>query len=254
MVDIPKQLKIKPHFREGTNDSILWKEVFNKNVYKVTEEDLKGSVVIDIGSHIGAFTALSICWGARKVLAVDPCSENMEVFNHNIYELGLIEKAEKLYENEAKIIKYTKGLWTSYRSISVAAFPLGHAGRINTGGCHTLEDNSSSVSSTTIDSLLFHIMIESDVKPPYKLIVKSDCEGAEAALFLHLEHFANDCDLLVGEYHLQSPTFIQLMKENGLENVDHLKLKEMLEPYFKSVEVTEPCSNGRGMFYARGKK
>lgn len=252
-MNIPKELRINPIYRDGTNDKILWHEVVNRNVYNISKADMNDTTVIDIGSHIGAFTTLALCLGASKVIAVDPSEDNHSIFIKNIEKLK--NKVDAFYKRNSEIICVDKGLWIDDDTIlSISSFPKGHANRINTGGCYTIE-NTAPYSTNNIYSISIQCILKivNTTEEQNNLIIKTDCEGAEAAIFLNLTELKNRCKLIVGEYHLTSPTFIGIMEKAGLKDTSYEDLKYMLSNCSKNTYITKPVS-GRGIFWLRCSK
>jgi FkbM family methyltransferase len=79
------------------DDLFTVNEVITENCYKMTPDQVKDKVVVDIGSNIGDFALLSWKWGAEKVIAVEPEPHNLKMLRMNIAvnnaDIQIIDKA-----------------------------------------------------------------------------------------------------------------------------------------------------------------
>lgn len=72
------------HYRRGTHDEVIAREVWEEGIYPLDEVDLtSGATVIDIGAQIGTFSLLAAARGAR-VLAFEPCALNLDLLRRNV--------------------------------------------------------------------------------------------------------------------------------------------------------------------------
>lgn len=68
-------------------DSVVVREIWCENVYEVFDGDLSDTgVVVDLGANIGAFSLYAAMLGAKKVIAVEPETHNLELLRKNIDE------------------------------------------------------------------------------------------------------------------------------------------------------------------------
>lgn len=76
--------------KEGAPDAwSLFDEVIAKNTYKLTQEQVHNTAVIDIGANQGMFSILAASLGAPEVLACEPVSAICELLRHNVNKTGL---------------------------------------------------------------------------------------------------------------------------------------------------------------------
>lgn len=85
-----KILAHDPRYKfEGREDSIsdapVVREIWCENVYEVYDGDLSDTgIVVDLGANIGAFSLYAAMLGAKKVIAVEPERNNLELLKKNI--------------------------------------------------------------------------------------------------------------------------------------------------------------------------
>lgn len=84
---------IKIKFREDGDDWSMVNEVFNEDVYKVGAIPF-GSVVVDLGAHIGTFTLRCAVERGCKVYSYEPLTETFTVLMENVRLNGLEGKVE----------------------------------------------------------------------------------------------------------------------------------------------------------------
>lgn len=65
----------RQHFRHGTDDADMWREVWEDDDYKFVPDDVAGRVVLDVGAGIGAFAVRCLDAGAARVVCVEPNPE-----------------------------------------------------------------------------------------------------------------------------------------------------------------------------------
>lgn len=149
----------------GQDAKELFDEVIRDNIYQVSEDNLKGRAVIDIGANIGTFSMLAAKLGASKVVAVEPVTTTFDTLKHNI------EKA-----NAQSVVVPQKAVVLDEDNKSV------QIGLNNNCGHNSLYQASlgaETVSSVSLKSLLN--MVDGD-----DVFLKMDCEGAEYDILMHV--------------------------------------------------------------------
>lgn len=68
--------------RPGTSDLVSISDT--RKMFKKEASVSAGDVVLDLGAHIGTFTARALAAGAVRVRAVEPAPDNTELFRRNI--------------------------------------------------------------------------------------------------------------------------------------------------------------------------
>jgi FkbM family methyltransferase len=177
-------LTMELHFRDGTWDRAIWREVVDGNAYGLTARYEPDEVVLDVGAHVGSFTYLALDRGAGRVLAVEPCPENAAVWRHNLH-------AACRATDRAVLV--TGAAWP----VAATLRQGGPAGP-NTGGRGTLGNEGAPVAGLPLDAL---VDLAASLGPTGRVrLVKLDCEGAEWPLLLGCRRFGL-IDAWVGEYH-----------------------------------------------------
>ena len=136
-----------------------YKEVVEKNVYKVLPEELKDRTVIDVGAHIGSFAYLASKYGAKRIICIEPNIENFtSLVARNIHKAEYINKA--VYDGSCNaLIMSNEG---------------GRSKRINSQG------EGGVVETITLKDVI------KDVVDNKRLVLKMDCEGAEYPILMNI--------------------------------------------------------------------
>src|SRR6185312_2627813 len=81
--------------RLARQEPIIYKEIFEQNVYNLVENQVRGKTVIDVGANVGLFTLRCLELGAKHVIAVEA--------QPTIYKLGLLPNISR-YGNVTPIL------------------------------------------------------------------------------------------------------------------------------------------------------
>lgn len=166
-------------FRKDTWDEGIWNEVYENNVYGVS--NFKGKTVLDVGAHIGSFSRFAFDGGARKILSFEADPDNFKVLHRNA-------------EADPKIWKpYNKAVWRSDHQAE-CCFVQKCANPPNTGGGGVTEDffDGIPVEAIGLDEIITeHGEID---------LLKIDAEGSEYQVLL-TSSMLNKVAVIVGEYH-----------------------------------------------------
>jgi FkbM family methyltransferase len=76
-------VSVTVNLREGSDDAIVFDEVWRENVYRVQPGWVAGGRVVDIGANVGAFSLWAHHHGARVVDAFEPDPSNVEQLRLN---------------------------------------------------------------------------------------------------------------------------------------------------------------------------
>ncbi len=149
------------HLRPGTQDALVVHEIVNQNSYKLPDKFPEGSVVLDVGAHIGIFALECVKRGAAKVICCEPELENFALLRANT-------------RHDARILTMNVAVWTDHQPIELFVRE----------GIHTAmhycrpATNGSTIKSVTLDEL-----VEGACQFfPRIHLLKLDCEGAEQGI------------------------------------------------------------------------
>jgi FkbM family methyltransferase len=228
-------------FREGTIDKEVWENVFENNEYNLPN-DLSGKVILDIGGHIGSFSAACKVRGASEIWLVEPDINSFNLALHNVNEVP----------GNCIFQPIHSAVWRSdIRGQRIGLKICGSEN--NTGGKQTFlyEPGDVEVPSIPFDHL---IKLIANYKWGQRRVdlVKIDCEGAEwpilfssKALFL--------VDKIIGEYH---EGVISHFKNN--EKIDGVEysltnLEKLLESNGLSTTIIRSDNKDFNLFFSSRK-
>jgi FkbM family methyltransferase len=173
------------HARPFTQDGLAIKEAYVDNVYDV-EPMTASDVVIDIGSHLGAFAVKCLDAGAGMVVCYEPEADNFRLLKKNYAMAGGDAADDARLRNRA--------IWHPL---------LGPAKLVHMGDYTAMHSMSSAgkvdVATDTLESVLAEF---TDVA-----LLKLDCEGAEwPGLYLTPMEELRKCRRIEAELHLRHIT------------------------------------------------
>lgn len=160
--------------RDVWTDAVVIEEVFDRDVYRLNNQDLRGLRVIDVGANIGAFS-LRAAWQGASVAAVEPEPENRAVMQA---ALGLLPHLPGHVEVVAAAVGGEKG-WATVEGTG--------------GGVAAVGADNGDVPVVTLDALI-------DEHEDEVYLCKIDCEGAEFDIIEASERLAR-IRLLTMEWH-----------------------------------------------------
>lgn len=176
MIAIPRFLQ-----RPGGTDDIVFREVWEENVYHLERGDFaRSGVAVDIGANVGAFALYAAHLGARRVIAYEPEEENYRCLLENL----------ATHRDLAAVVEPSReALWSHDRALATLA---------THGGAQVTEDLGAgpSVPARTLDGVFRDRGVEECE------VLKIDTEGAEYAIFQGLSiETQNRCRRIVLEFH-----------------------------------------------------
>jgi FkbM family methyltransferase len=163
--------------RPNTDDAVVWKQVFTDNVYDLPDALPEGSVVLDVGGHIGGFAKMCMNRGA-KVISFEPDEDNANQYLANTGQPVNVAAVV------GKITPQTPNKLVRYKDELPSGFTLYlHEAK---------EGNWREVPLVELNK----------VAPPGRItLLKLDCEGAEYDILEQSKHLLQRCDSVVAECH-----------------------------------------------------
>jgi FkbM family methyltransferase len=141
-------------YRAGTQDELMIQEVINENCYALPKHFKVGDTVIDIGAHIGCFSAMCLKRGVSRVVAVEPDPESLIYLHKNIGE-----------DRRACIIE--KAIWRQGAGKK----------KLVQGGKYSAMSRVAETGTVDVDTISLDEILLGEKK--CVRILKMDCEGAE---------------------------------------------------------------------------
>jgi FkbM family methyltransferase len=174
--------------RNATNDHHIILEVVEHNCYRLPPRLGVGSVVVDVGAHVGAFSVLALDRGAFAVFAFEADPGNAALAREHLAPYG--ERAQ-LYQ--LAVVRSDAPPPVVYMP---RTYPV-YAGLRNTGGNSVFGLAGEEVDAIALDELL---ALVDGVERRGIDVLKLDCEGSEFPLLLTSRELAR-VRTVVGEFH-----------------------------------------------------
>jgi FkbM family methyltransferase len=149
----------------GPEAEELYNEVIAQNVYGVSYLSLNNREVIDIGANMGMFSIFASKLGAKKVIAVEPISSTVELFNQHI------KKAE------VNNITVKQNIVSD---ISNQTVKIGLQDKCGHNSVYSPSDKFEEIKTITIKELVALTYTDN-------IFLKIDCEGGEYDIFLNAD-------------------------------------------------------------------
>jgi FkbM family methyltransferase len=172
--------------RPGTIDRRLFRSVAVENEYQLPGRFPEGSVLLDVGGHVGSFSYAALRRGAGFVYCCEPNPDNLDILHHNLSPY--LERVELI----------PCAVWRSDRAELRLSFD--NPEPRNTGAGHVRAGGSGpAVPALAFDDL---VLTASAGGSRRVHLVKLDCEGAEWPILL-TSRTLHLVDGVCGEYHLR---------------------------------------------------
>lgn len=173
-------------FRPNTIDNVVFRHIVTENEYRIPTRLDPNSLIIDIGAHIGSFSYLCWCAGARFIEAFEADPDNADLARENLANTGITVVEKAVWRSDVDVDKL-------HHSGYVDMCPDGpDPVSVNTGGGHVFASSGLEVATISLDDVIGDRKIS---------LLKIDCEGSEYPILLTSKRL---CQVrrIVGEYHL----------------------------------------------------
>ena len=160
-VSVPSGLGYDLLTRPVLLDETVIAEVITNDCYRVRGVDMHAWTVIDCGAHVGVFSTMCASQGARRVIAVEPQPENLELLTENVRPFPCVT-----------IVKMAIGATAGTTKIA------GESGGTHVEPGHV---DAIEVPMTTLATLI-------DLHGPHVDLCKLDMEGSEVDALLGCDH------------------------------------------------------------------
>jgi FkbM family methyltransferase len=183
------RLFVRTDGRYGEADRSVVREV-QQSYYLDTVKIQEATTVIDIGGHIGSFSAYIKYLNPRlTIVSVEAEAKNAELMRLNLGDLPDVFPFFGLLTYSSDAVKLLRHKENSGGHLSTAFWPSGWSSEI-------FEEVQSSVPTITLEQIIDYFSIRS------VSLLKIDCEGCEFDLFGNVStRVLNQVDRIVGEYH-----------------------------------------------------
>ena len=184
------------HFRSYTNDKLIYEGIYERNEYRLPPSFNSSDLIVDIGAHVGFFSALALERGVGVVYAVEAHPEN--------YQLA-VQHLQAGIEQGYVHLRWG-AVWRSDEEGSILhhsgfkhGFDHPHPGvYFNTGAGNVVFNQTGvEVPAIPFDELLWEATQQGNRQVR---CLKIDCEGAEWPILLTSKKL-HIIDEIVGEYH-----------------------------------------------------
>lgn len=210
-------------FRKHTSDENVFREVYQKNEYRLPETFEPSDRILDIGCHIGSFAAACHARGSRSITAFEPDLDNAALAKQNLKNLPGV-----------KVI--AKAVLHRRLRVELNPYPRVKVGE-NTGGGDVVISPDGVLVSVEIDGLLRRL---GSVR-----LMKLDCEGSEWPILFYSRELWRVQEIC-GEFHFS----VNETLSAGLK-LNHHTFRRLLRQRFSRVKtVLDRKDKNLGKFWA----
>ncbi len=175
-------------FRTDTEDADNFRAIVLRNEYQLPAKFPPGSIILDVGAHIGCFAYTAILRGAEKVYSFEPESGNFCQLALNL--------APSIAAGETEI--FNLAVWRSDgRGPDRLHFTPSENPRCTGGGNVLWGQNGQEITTIPLDTALL-LATEDEIRRVH--LLKLDCEGSEWPILLTARRL-DLVDRIIGEYH-----------------------------------------------------
>lgn len=199
-------------FRPTTLDKAIFNGVVVLNEYELPSRFGPGDIVIDVGSHIGAFAQAVVARGCENVCCFEPDRENCEIAAENLRSFL-----------EQGFVQLTRGaVWRSdpndddLRFDGYHPFPKSYQGMegiTNTGNGSVIWGVGQPVPKLAFDEIVDSVTNQGEKRVR---LLKLDCEGAEWPILLTSRRL-DLIDEICGEFHEIGGEFLEISEDRQIK-------------------------------------
>lgn len=174
------KLLLRPRNGQAVADSDIFKEVILNNAYSLERLDVEGARVLDIGAHTGMFAIAALRFGAGRVIAIEPDTQNFKTLQHNT----ALNDHYRIYTHRAAVANVRGRLVRS---------------ALNSGAHHFIPGETSGPGDQD-GAILTPRAVDDLIEKHQVAVLKVDCEGCEACVFRDCQNLSS-LRLVVVESH-----------------------------------------------------
>jgi FkbM family methyltransferase len=167
--------------RVGSDDALVWNEVWRLPTYDLTDDAVRGRPVIDLGANVGAFSVWAALAGASDVIAVEPVEANRVALEGNL--------AANLVADRVTVLD--GAAWTESGWLTATVVEAGASSYVRETA------TEGTVRTWSLDDLLLATSAE---RSWTRAVVKLDIEGAEGRVIAGLTRW-DLVERIVMEFH-----------------------------------------------------
>jgi FkbM family methyltransferase len=210
--------------RPSSSDLNIYENVVARNEYELPERFERDDVILDIGGHIGSFSAACHARGSRRIFCFEAEKENAEMARKNLSGLDGVQVRHCAILDRAG-------------PVSSELYP-GEGSGLNTGGARIWMNSSGTVRARSLDSIL--------KKFGRVRLLKLDCEGSEWPILIGSREL-HRVEAICGEYHEMEKHELCSTREP----LGRSLLKKLLSKRFERVKSQLDKENAKlGKFWA----
>lgn len=198
-------------FRGGTLDEAIFHQVVRVNEYRLPDRFESRDIIIDIGSHIGAFAQAVLSRGCGSLYCIEPDRSNFEIAAANL----------KPYLDRGCVQLVRGAAWRSDHNADQLYFDgyhpfpksfMGMQGVINTGNGSVIWGSGEPVAKVAFDDIVD--LVTRHGADEVRLL-KLDCEGAEWPILLTSRrlHLIRE---ICGEFHELGGQYLEISEDRAV--------------------------------------
>lgn len=170
---------------DSPSDAAVVREIWCENVYELYDGDLSDTgIVVDLGANIGAFSLYAAMLGAKKVIAVEPERDNIELLRANI-------DAHRSITPDCEFVLDDNGIGGSPKKAYISHMH---------GDSRVHGEDEKMPEFQTIDVITLEQLFRK-LKLEYIDVLKIDIEGMEGEVLINTpERIMNLCRYITIEY------------------------------------------------------